>query len=102
MIPQVELPMRRQMFADKLTNTVLAVLVFLIAGQIQIFGAQKVQRIDPLYWMRPMLASPMGTLNEIGVQPLITSSMLMQLLYGLRMIEVDQRSRQDRNLFQAL
>lgn len=52
--------------------------------------------------MRPMLASPMGTLMEVGVQPLISASMLMQLLYGLRMIDMDYRSRQDRNLFNAL
>lgn len=49
-----------------------------------------------------MLASEQGTLMEIGVQPLITASMVMQLLYGLHMIDMDQRSRQDRNLFQAL
>jgi protein transport protein SEC61 subunit alpha len=95
--------MRRVFFNDKLVNTVLAVLFFLVAGEIPIFGIKKVEsRVDPLYWMRPMLASKLGTLMEIGVQPVITASMLMQLLYGLNLIELDYRSRQDRNLFNGL
>jgi len=102
LVPQVESPLRRVFFNDKLVNTVLAVLFLLVAGEIRIFGIQKTDRIDPLYWMRPMLASKMGTLMEIGVQPVISASMLMQLLYGLRLIDMDYRSRQDRNLFQGL
>jgi len=58
MVPQVEAPMRRVFFNDKLVNTVLAVLFFLVGSEIPIFGIQKVaDRVDPLYWMRPMLAS---------------------------------------------
>lgn len=93
--------MRRVHFNDKLTNTVLAVLVFLVASQLQLYGINRnpPNRIDPLYWMRPMLASPIGTLMEIGVQPLITASMSMQLLSGARLISIDYRSRQDRDLF---
>ena len=102
MMPQVEAPLRRIGFYDKITSTVLAVLVFIVAGQIPIYGIQKTSGIDPLYWMRPMLASPLGTLMEIGVQPLITSSMAMQLLAGLRMIDIDYRSRQDRVLFSQI
>jgi protein transport protein SEC61 subunit alpha len=75
-------------------NTVLAVLFFIVAGEIPIFGIKKVEsRVDPLYWMRPMLASKLGTLMEIGAQPVITASMLMQLLYGLNLIDLDYRSR---------
>jgi protein transport protein SEC61 subunit alpha len=103
LVPQCEAPMRRVFFNDKLVNTVLAVLFFLVAGEIPIFGIKKVEsRVDPLYWMRPMLASKLGTLMEIGVQPVITASMLMQLLYGLNLIDLDYRSRQDRNLFNGL
>lgn len=93
LLPSVEAPMRRIHFNDRLVQTVLAVLVFLVGSQVQIYGIQKKPSVDPLYWMRPMLASPMGTLMEIGVQPLITASMAMQLLSGARMIDIDYRSR---------
>merc|ERR1719235_1650370 len=54
---------------------------------------------DPFYWMRVILASNRGTLMELGISPIITSGMVMQLLAGSRIIEVDQSLREDRALF---
>ena len=34
------------------------------------------------YWMRVILASNRGTLMELGISPIITSGMVMQLLAG--------------------
>ena len=36
---------------------------------------------DPLYWMRVIRASNRGTLMELGISPIITSGMVMQLLF---------------------
>jgi len=38
---------------------------------------------------------------ELGVTPIITSGMVMQLLAGSRIIEVDQGVKEDRNLYQG-
>lgn len=38
---------------------------------------------------------------ELGISPIITSSMIMQLLAGAKIIDVDMSSKQDRDLFQA-
>merc|ERR1712166_1655778 len=56
---------------------------------------------DPLYWMRVILASNRGTLMELGISPIITSGMVMQLLAGSRIIDVDQSLKEDRMLFQG-
>lgn len=56
---------------------------------------------DPLYWLRVILASNKGTLMELGISPVITSSMIMQLLAGAKLIDVNMNSKQDRDLFQA-
>lgn len=56
---------------------------------------------DPLYWMRVILASNRGTLMELGISPIITSGMVMQLLAGSRIIDVDQSLKEDRLLFQG-
>lgn len=56
---------------------------------------------DPLYWLRVILASNKGTLMELGISPIITSGMIMQLLAGAKIIDVDQRSKEDRELFQG-
>jgi protein transport protein SEC61 subunit alpha len=54
---------------------------------------------DPLYWMRVILASNRGTLMELGISPIVTSGMIMQLLAGANLIEVDFGLKEDRALF---
>ena len=54
---------------------------------------------DPLYYMRVILASNRGTLMELGITPIVTSSMIMQLLAGANLIEVDFSLKEDRALF---
>jgi protein transport protein SEC61 subunit alpha len=51
--------------------------------------------------MRVILASNRGTLMELGISPLVTSSMIMQVLAGTKIIEVDQTLKQDRQLYEA-
>ncbi|CAG8611607.1 9304_t:CDS:2 [Racocetra fulgida] len=54
---------------------------------------------DPLYWLRVILASNRGTLMELGITPIVTSGMIMQLLAGANLIEVDFSLKEDRALF---
>lgn len=61
----------------------------------------KTEGADPLYWLRVILASNKGTIMELGMSPIITSGMIMQLLVGAKMIDVNMQSREDRELFQA-
>jgi protein transport protein SEC61 subunit alpha len=53
---------------------------------------------DPMYWMRVIMASNRGTLMELGISPIITSGMIIQLLVGSKLIEVDYSLREDRAL----
>ena len=54
---------------------------------------------DPLYWLRVIIASNRGTLMELGITPIVTSGMIMQLLAGANLIDVDFSLKEDRALF---
>jgi protein transport protein SEC61 subunit alpha len=43
---------------------------------------------NPLYWKHVILASNCGTLMELGIT-IVTSGMIMQLLAGANLIDVD-------------
>jgi protein transport protein SEC61 subunit alpha len=75
------------------------VLVYLLCCQIPLYGIIKNTESDPFYWMRVILASNRGSLMELGISPLVTSSMIMQLLAGAKLIKVDQNVREDKELF---
>merc|ERR1719433_2265269 len=53
---------------------------------------------DPFYWIRVILASNRGTLMELGISPIVTSGLIMQLLAGAKIIEVGDTPK-DRALF---
>merc|ERR1712151_178838 len=63
------------------------------------YGIMTSKSSDPFYWMRVILASNRGTLMELGISPIITSGMVMQLLAGSRIIDVDTSLKEDRALF---
>ncbi|KAG5546093.1 hypothetical protein RHGRI_018313 [Rhododendron griersonianum] len=48
--------------------------------------------------MRVILASNRGTVMELGITPIVTSGLVMQLLAGSKIIEVDNNVREDRAL----
>ena len=58
----------------------------------------KHERADPLYWARVIMASNRGTTMELGISPIITSGLVMQLLTGSKIIDVDHSLKEDRAL----
>ncbi|KAF6138680.1 hypothetical protein GIB67_009874 [Kingdonia uniflora] len=55
-------------------------------------------RCRSIYWMCAILASSRGTLMELGMTPIITSGMVIQLLQVSKLIKVDNNVREDRKL----
>ncbi|TBT97877.1 subunit SecY of preprotein translocase [Hamiltosporidium magnivora] len=56
---------------------------------------------DPLYWMRMMMASNKGTLMDLGISPVVTTSMVLQMLTHSDLLKVNYSVKEDRILFNA-
>jgi len=98
-LPEVAAPDRRIPFREKILWTAISLFVFLVCCQIPLYGISSNKSADPFYWMRVILASNRGTLMELGISPIVTSGMVMQLLAGSKIIDVDQSLKEDRMLF---
>ena len=98
-LPEVAAPDRKIPFREKVLWTIITLFIFLVCCQIPLYGIKNSKSSDPLYWMRVILASNRGTLMELGISPIVTSGMVMQLLAGSKIIEVDQGLKEDRALF---
>jgi len=98
-LPEIAPPERKIPFNQKVGWTAVTLLIFLVCSQIPLFGIVSSDSSDPLYWMRVILASNRGTLMELGISPIVTSGMIMQLLAGANLIEVDFSLKDDRALF---
>jgi len=98
-LPEVASPDRKIPFREKVLWTTITLFIFLVCCQIPIYGVQSAKSSDPFYWMRVILASNRGTLMELGISPIVTSGLVMQLLAGSRIIEVNYNVKEDRALF---
>ncbi|CAL1407610.1 unnamed protein product [Linum trigynum] len=97
-LPEVQSPDRKIPFREKATYTVIALFIYLVCSQLPLFGIHETTGADPFYWMRVMLASSRGTVMELGITPIVTSGMVMQLLAGSKIIAVDNSVLEDRAL----
>jgi len=100
-LPEVSTPEHKVPFREKVMWTVITLFIFLICCQIPLYGIRSSNASDPFYWMRVILASNRGTLMELGISPIVTSGLVMQLLAGSKIIDVDQSIKDDRALFQG-
>lgn len=98
-LPEVAQPQKQVKFTDKLLWTVAALFIFLVCCQIPVYGIRASGSSDPFYWLRVILASNKGTLMELGISPIVNSGLIMQLLAGAKIIEVDESKEEDRQLF---
>jgi len=86
---------------EKILWTAITLFIYLVCCQIPLYGISNSKSSDPLYWMRVILASNKGTLMELGISPIVTSGLVMQLLAGSKIIDVDQGTKEDKTLFQG-
>lgn len=102
LVPEVASPDKNRppTFQDKLIWTGVALLLYLLASQIPLWGIVT-SSSDPFYWMRHMMASNKGSLMELGISPIVTSGMIMQFLVALQVIEYDQTKEAERQLYQT-
>ena len=99
LIPEIKAPIRAVNKKDKFIWTAIALFIYLICCQIPLYGIYKSSSTDPMYWLRVIMASNRGTLMELGISPIVTSGMIMQLLAGSKLIDVDKKQKEDRDLF---
>ena len=100
-VPEVAQPKMEIKKTQKFIWTSIILFIFLICSQIPLYGIYKSEGSDPLHWMRVILASNRGTLMELGISPLVTSSMIMQVLAGTKIIEVNQSVNEDKVLYEG-
>lgn len=99
-IPEVSKPKRKPSLNERLIWTALALIIYLVMGFIDLYGIPS-QTADPLRQLRVLIGGARGTIEELGIGPIITGGLILQLLVGSGLISYDQSSRDDRELFAA-
>ncbi|MGH9999198.1 MAG: preprotein translocase subunit SecY [Nitrosopumilaceae archaeon] len=99
-IPQVPKPKKKLSLQVRLAWCGLALLIYMIMAQTPLYGATT-PAFDFLAFARVIFASQQGTLVELGIGPIVTGGLLMQLLKGSEIFHLDFKKPEDRSLFQT-
>jgi protein transport protein SEC61 subunit alpha len=98
-VPQVPKPKKKISLTEKFVWTGIALLAYLVMGQIPLYGVTDDPKFDFLAFARVIFAAQQGTLMELGIGPIVTAGLLMQLLKGSELIRLDFKNPDDRSLF---
>src|SRR5919199_1353696 len=98
-IPQVEKPKKKITLTEKFVWSGIALFAYLIMGQIPLYGVTSDPKFDFLAFARVIFAAQQGTLLELGIGPIVTAGLLMQLLKGSDLLKLNFKNPDDRSLF---
>ncbi|KKM27715.1 hypothetical protein LCGC14_1571920 [marine sediment metagenome] len=99
-IPQVPKPKKKPTLQTRLKWCGLILLIYMVMGQTPLFGATTPE-FDFLAFARVIFASQQGTLVELGIGPIVTAGLLMQLLKGSEILRFDFKKPEERGIFQT-
>ena len=97
-LPEIKKPERKVSFNEKIFWTALVLIIFLVMTEIPLFGIAK-SASDQFGSLRVIFASNRGTLMELGIGPIVTAGLILQLLAGSSIIKCDMSNSEDRGLF---
>jgi len=97
-LPEIKKPERKVSFNEKIFWTGLVLVIFLVMSQIPLYGISSAVS-SSFSQLRVIFASNNGTLMQLGIGPIVTAGLILQLLAGSNIIECDMSNPEDRGLF---
>ncbi len=101
-LPEVAPPTQRKLgFREKLKWTLIILVMFFVLGIIPLFGMgqNELQRFEIL---SVILGASFGSILSLGIGPLVTASIVLQLLNGSGILRFDLTKKDQRATFQGL
>ena len=100
-LPEVAPPTQRRLsFKEKLKWTLIILVLFFALSLIPLFGLGENQ-LEQFEILSIILGAEFGSLISLGIGPIVTASIVLQLLNGSGLIKFDLHSKEGRMNFQA-
>ncbi len=100
-MPAVKSPEGHVHFKNKLLWTAGILILYFILSNITIFGLDQSSQDIFLYW-RALLAGASGSIIHLGIGPIVTASIVLQLLKGADILHIDTSETRGQVLYMGL
>ncbi|MDI6718106.1 MAG: preprotein translocase subunit SecY [Methanomicrobiales archaeon] len=100
-MPAVRSPEGHVHFKNKLMWTLAILLLYFILANIPVFGLSPTSQ-DIFLFYRALLAGESGSIVHLGIGPIVTASIVLQLLKGADLLQIDTSEARGQVMYMGL
>ena len=98
--PAITKPEGHVTFRTKIFWTLLCLIIYFILTNVMIYGL-KGDVIDLFAQYRFIMAGASGSIMHLGIGPIVTASIILQLFVGAKIINLDLTKKEDKAIYQG-
>ncbi|MDC0047660.1 preprotein translocase subunit SecY, partial [Euryarchaeota archaeon] len=99
--PSITKPEGHVRFNQKLWTTTLVLIIYFMMTNVMIYGLSD-STLDIFSSFRAIMAGASGSIMHLGIGPIVTGSIIMQLFAGAKIIQLDLQNSSDKQLYQGI
>ncbi|MEM0449012.1 MAG: preprotein translocase subunit SecY [Methanomassiliicoccales archaeon] len=100
-LPAVSKPEGHVHFRTKMLWVIVILVFYFVMTNVFIYGLDMSSTIDLFSQYRAILAGAQGSLMHLGIGPIVTASIIMQLFVGAKIIRLDLTNSEDKAVYQS-
>lgn len=101
-LPEVKGPIEKKLsFNVKLKWTLIILLTFFILANISLYGLEN-NALARFQYLAVILGTDFGSIISLGIGPIVMASIILQLLVGSKILNIDTKTEEGKKYFQGL
>jgi len=101
-LPEVRAPTQKHLpFKEKLKWTLIILVLFFVMGLVPLYGLGE-NALQQFEFLSIILGASFGSIISLGIGPIVTASIVLQLLVGTGILNLDLNNPESRKKFQGL
>ncbi|MDH4122920.1 MAG: preprotein translocase subunit SecY [Thermoplasmata archaeon] len=100
-LPAVTKPEGHVHFRTKMTWVILILVLYFAMTNIMIYGLETSGNLDLFAQYRAIMAGAQFSLMHLGIGPIVTGSIIMQLFTGAKIIKLNLKDSDDKAMYQG-
>ncbi|TAL57731.1 MAG: preprotein translocase subunit SecY [Nanoarchaeota archaeon] len=101
-LPEVSKPTQKKLsFNEKFKWTAIVLVLFFVLGLVPLYGLGS-NELNRFQILSIILGAEFGSILSLGIGPLVTASIVLQLLVGSKIINIDTKTDEGKRFFSGL
>ena len=101
-LPEVSPPAEKKLgFNVKLKWTIVILVAFFVMSNIAVYGADP-SALERFEYLAVIMGTSFGSIISLGIGPIVMASIILQLLVGSKILDIDTSTEEGKKFFQGL